>query len=200
MPFEKSNPAWQFQQFSQRIGEWIEARWNRIQASPSSGDWPKFPSVSQSLWEGLFWLIVVGAVAWVLWKLTPIVERYWMQQQGDRLPVAPSAPVRSKSEWLQLAQRYQQQQNYSQACRALYIAVLHHLNDRGLLSIDQSRTNGEYLRFIQTLPRPHPYQVLLNAHDQVYYGDRPASAETFNQCQRAYQEITATPDQASSQH
>jgi len=70
--------------------------------------------------------------------------------------------------------------------------VLQQLDDRKILPGDRSRTDGEYLRFLQTQPNPRPYYVLFRTHERLCFGDVEISEAQFIDCEQAYRE-TETP-------
>lgn len=188
--FEKTSLDWQLQQFSQRLGEWFERLLDsRTPNRPNLG-LPEFP---EWLFRGLFWLMVIGTVAWASWQLYELLEpylaTYWRSGRGNPSIAISSQPERSLAEWVRQARTAQQQGDYRAACRALYMATLQQLSDRGMISQELSRTDGEYLNLMQTQNLPRPYQVLIRTHERLCFDRVPASLEVYNRCWQAYQEI-----------
>lgn len=187
--FEKPSLSWQLQQLSQQVGEWLEGLLPRNASAPTA-DILQLP---EWLLEGLFWLMVIAAIVWAGWQLYrllgPYLAEFWqVEQVDDRTGVAPS-PQHTVAEWLQQARLAQQQGDYQTACRALYMASLQQLNDRGILVQQLSRTDGEYLDFLQLQNLPRPYQVLIQTHERLWFDQVTASADTYERCWQAYQEI-----------
>jgi hypothetical protein len=195
--FEQSSPDWQIQQIQQRVGEQLDRFWQWIerllmghQGTPAEGwelpDW---------LLKGLFWLIVPGLVAWLLWQLYKLLSPYLnpalrtnkKQRLNQSLVQAKELTI---AEWLQRSRQSQQQGDYGAACRSLYMAALQHLNDRDLVRQEPSRTDGEYLSLVQILEQSQPYQILIHAHEQLCFSRAAASVELFDRCWQAYQEIS----------
>jgi Domain of unknown function (DUF4129) len=189
--FEKSNPGWDLRLWQQRTGEWFE----RLRANwqPSPPDLPdrsvKPPEILPQVWTVIFWLLVIALVTVILWNLYPIVQRVLAAPRPDRPTVEPPIPDRSQMEWLQQARHAQSQGDYTQACRALYLAMVKKLQDQSRLTRDPSLTNGEYRAILNTQARPQPYRTLINAHDESIYTDRPLTQERYAECDRAYREI-----------
>lgn len=189
--FETTNLDWQIQLLRQRVGEWIELQFSRIQG-PSL---PRESPVPPWVLETLFWVTVAGFLIWAGLQVYRILSPYWAhllsQRQSQRTAsrVATAPPPLTVEEWWQQAQRLRQQGKDQEACRALYLGMLQVLNDRNLVPLQASRTDGEYLQFIQQLPAPQPYQILLAIHEQLYFGNLAVSVDLFERCQRAYQEI-----------
>ena len=69
------------------------------------------------------------------------------------------------------------------------MAMLEQLHDKDYVPRKLSRTDGAYQECVQRLAKPDPYQLLLQVHEQLYFGSAEISSETFNRCQQAYQTI-----------
>ena len=188
--FDKNGLGWQLQQLGQRVGEWIEAQFSRNSPNlPQPPNW-LFPI---GVLEVMFWAIVLSATLLLGWQLVRLLAPYWMrsQTQGARQPrkAASKEEERSVAGWIRQMQEFQRQGNYREACRALYMAMLQRLNDTKLVPHQSSRTDGEYWQVVQPLPQSQAYQTLIRTHEQLCFGDGVVSADVFNRCQRAYQEI-----------
>lgn len=187
--FRENGLGWQLHQAQQRIGEWFEAQF----ALPATPDMPT-PDWQTPLWllRGFMVLLVAGFMGWLLWQLYRVTLPYWqawMRERSPRLP-GPSAeiPVYSVNEWVERSRLARQSGNYRDACRGLYMAMLQHLNERGMVSLEDSRTDGEYRRLLPQ-GNPQPYQLLLNIHERLCFSSLPISVEDCDRCWLAYQEI-----------
>lgn len=188
--FDKNSLGWQLQQLGQRVGEWIEARFfKNVPNLPQTPNW-SFPT---GVLEVMFWAIVLSATLWLGWQLVRLLAPYWTRspsQDARQLRKAASKEEeRSVAGWIRQMQEFQRQGNYREACRALYMAMLQRLNDTKLVPHQSSRTDGEYWQVVQPLPQSQAYQTLIRTHEQLCFGDGVISADLFNRCQRAYQEI-----------
>jgi Domain of unknown function (DUF4129) len=194
-PFEKTNIPWQIKQLGQRLGEWAELKLREIRFPNFNGpDWRWLDfAIAPRVWEVLFWLIVITFITWLVIKLYPLLQPFWVtwQAEGETATRRPAQPVRDRpvAVWLQQAQKLQQQGNYPEACRALYLAMLQHLNDAKIAPHEPSRTDGEYRHLVKELSYPRAYGTLLAAHEQLCFGGVELNSEDFNRCQRAYREI-----------
>lgn len=189
--FDENSLGWQLQQLGQRVGEWIEARF-----SQNAPNLPQTPNWSFPTWilEVMFWAIVLSAALWLGWQLIRLLVPYWWtrsQAQNARQlrQAALKEEARSVAGWIRQMQEFQRQGNYREACRALYMAMLQRLNDTKLVPHQSSRTDGEYWQIVQPLPQSQAYQTLIRTHERLCFGDGVVSADVFNRCQRAYQEI-----------
>ncbi|MBD1868728.1 DUF4129 domain-containing protein [Cyanobacteria bacterium FACHB-471] len=188
--FQKNSLGWQLQQAQQRVGEFIERLLfgNDLNRQPVL-DW----SLPDWLLEGLFWLLVIALVGWAGWQLYKLLNPYLYPAVRLGRSPAPSTDAQPQiltiSEWLGRSRTAQQQGDYREACRCLYMAMLQNLNDKELILQQLSRTDGEYLRLVQTLNPPQPYQTLIRTHEQLCFSDTAISSDTFERCWQAYQEI-----------
>ncbi|MGF1496956.1 MAG: DUF4129 domain-containing protein [Elainellaceae cyanobacterium] len=186
--FQSSSLDWQIQQLNRRFSEWIEFQLGRIQTPD------QFPDLAVATWpiRLMVGLIAAGLLTWVVWQIYLLTRPYFLELQlnrSGRTVPATSVPPLTATELWQRANQLQQQGNYRDACRMLYLAMIQQLSDRQLIAIDASRTDGEYLRLVQQFPTPQPYRVLIEVHQQLCFSDRPATAELFDCCRHAYREI-----------
>lgn len=185
--FEQTSLDWQMQQLQQQMGEWLE----RLFMATPDPDWQPPQQVS----AGVFWLLVGGLVGWGGWqayrRLLPALVLYWrsLQQGASRSVDAAEAADPSAAEWVQRSRLAQQQGNYREACRALYLAALQRLNDQALIPQEPSRTDGEYLRILQSFDHLQPYTVLIQTHERLCFSAAPISAEQFDRCWQAYRQL-----------
>ncbi|MCU0550117.1 MAG: DUF4129 domain-containing protein [Leptolyngbya sp. Prado105] len=198
--FQKSDMSWQIQQFLRQAGEWLELRFSGVRP-PDAPDLPNwgFPSW---WWEAGFWLVIAFVALWLVFQiycwLRPLFDPN-QSQFGKFLDRRSTQPEKehSISTWVKSAQEFQQQGNYREASRALYMAMLQRLNETKLIPTDKSRTDREYFRLVQLLPNSESYQMLLETHELLCFGNAPISAEMFERVQRAYGNIErATLDMA----
>lgn len=186
--FEKSSIEWQLRLVQQRVSEWLE----RLFAPVDRARLPNW-SLPEWLLQLLLWVIAGMLVGWVGWQLYTLLRPYLNtlapSQQGQAVNRSRADRPLTVAEWLRRSHTFAQQGDYREACRALYMAALQRLNDTEPIPHEASRTDGEYLQIIQTLPCPAPYQVLIRTHEQLCFDNADISANEFDRCQRAYQEI-----------
>ncbi|HBB33677.1 MAG TPA: hypothetical protein DDZ80_01075 [Cyanobacteria bacterium UBA8803] len=197
--YENNSLAWQLQQVQQRVGEWWELQVSRFLPSQ-----PDEPDLSWLSWlnspilaiiaKAVFWLLLAFLLSWTalqfLQRWQPYIKalRNPLSQLSDR-ETTTSVRELSVAGWLERSQKFQQQENYREACLCLYRAMLQRLHDRGVAPHQLSRTDGEYLELVQQLPQPRSYQVLLMTHQQLCFSNADASSSLLEQCQQAYREI-----------
>jgi hypothetical protein len=73
--------------------------------------------------------------------------------------------------------------------RNLYLSLLCELSDRGLIELDESATNHEYLERVASLGSvASPMRYLTDRFDYFWYGKFPSTEEEFSTCLARYQE------------
>jgi Domain of unknown function (DUF4129) len=187
--FDKNSADWWIQQQQQQVGESIESFFSGIQIGNLGGeDW----ALPDWFLQGFFWTVIGAIVLGIGWQLYQIFQPYldrYLKREKKRSAVSSPIPKLSAPEWLERSRQAQQQGNYREACRALYMAALQQLSDRNLIRQEASRTDGEYLSLVSRLD-PYPsYQVLIRTHERLCFSDAAITAETYDRCWQAYQEI-----------
>jgi Domain of unknown function (DUF4129) len=190
--YQKDSPGWQFERWQWQIGEWWEKLFSPARPEQDAAPSP-IPTVPEWFWRAGFWVIAIALGAWVLWQLYGLLNPYLggniFGPRGRAQKIAPAAKPVAISEWLQRSRQYAQNGNYGEACRTLYFAMIQKLDETGKLPNQLSRTDGEYLRTLQTFANPQPYRQLIGTHEQLCFGDAQLSQEIYDRCDRAYREI-----------
>lgn len=186
--FQEHSIPWEIQKFSQRVGEGFEGLWGGGPDIPTPNAPPEWIS------RLLFWIILTGMVIivgrWLYLLLRPYVRPFLDSLFPTQLQASESVvPSMTISEWLTRSRQAQQQGQYGEACQALYMAVLHHLDQQNLITLDPSRTDGEYLSLTRHIDRPKPYQFIIRTHERLHFGQAQISAEECDRCWQAYNEL-----------
>lgn len=191
--FDKTSFGWQIQQIQQRIGEWLEVKFSPAlsKAIHSLG----FPDWVGDILVNIGWAIFAFVMAWlglqVYRQLRPYVESliFPIRDRQKSTLTEDKSPAYTVAEWLQQAQKLRSQRNYSEACRALYMALLQRLSDVELIPAQASRTDREYLKLVAKIPSCQSCKLLIATHEQIWFSDTLISSETFERCQQAYQDV-----------
>ncbi len=193
--FQDDSLGWRIGQASQWLGEAWEWLFRNVDAERSP-----FPSeLPEWLTQLVFWLVVAALATWGLTQLARWLPDWlsWGKRDGAVL-LADRPEHASLSTWLARSRRAQQQGNYAEACRALYMAGLQHLNDGELIPQQASRTDGEYLALLQAARVRSPqaqqaYAILIATHERLHYSPTDASLEMLQACQQAFRTIEESP-------
>ena len=195
--FEKNSFDWQLRQLQQQFMEWLE----RLFATPSGASNDPGFQLPDWVLRGLFWLILIGIASFLGWQLYRLLRPYladrFLQLGRRQRDSQPQPEQLSLADWLERSRTAQQQGNYREACRSLYMAALQQLSDRRLIDQEASRTDGEYLRLLPTLDRAQPYQVLIQTHERLCFSQADISVEQFDRCWQAFQQLSPPSSQES---
>lgn len=193
--FRQTGPGWVLGRASRNLGEWLQL--TLFGNDQPLDDYLPNWQIPEWVYEVIFWAVAVILISWASWQLYRLLTPYMAgllgtQREFVSVGQVEDAPQTSVEEWVARSRRAQQAGDYREACRALYMAALQRLNDINLIRQQSSRTDGEYLSLLQSLPRSQAYALLVQTHEQLYFGDRPVTAERYQQCQQAFQEISAS--------
>lgn len=198
--YAKTNGFWELQNLIRNGWEWLELQFQQFRV-----DLPSLPDWQAPAWlEGVvLWLILVlGGTILVLcgeqvarWGLRSL--RQWRRYQANQEARPLQAqPQRTLAEWLAIAQEYQHQGNFKEACRALYMALLQRLQDTQLIRFHLGWTDQEYAAQIQGLaganpshPGQQPYETLLYTHERLCFSQSEILEQDYLACYQAYEQI-----------
>lgn len=189
---QKSNLAWRLRHLGKNLSEWIQLQLSR--GEPDSQEPP--PTFEFPEWIGrlLFWVVIAVGIVWLAWLILQIADRYLTHRRGKspRQPIVQTVSQPKEhavADWLRQAKQFEQQSNWGEACRALYLAALQLLHDRDWIPHQLSRTDGEYLQAIRKLKQSRPLQLLIRTHERSHFGAAPLTVENLRHCRQAYEEL-----------
>ncbi|MBE9031782.1 DUF4129 domain-containing protein [filamentous cyanobacterium LEGE 11480] len=192
--FQESNLGWQFRQTQQRFAEWLE--WVLNQPRQGTPRNPNDPWALRWLAPYLTWIfgiLLLGLLGFILVRaLSNWRVRRLEGKLAQNINAPPSELAVSLNEWLQRAQQFQQQGNFTQAGRSLYFAMLQNLHDREIIPEKRSRTDQEYDELLQQLSQEfvqaEAFSQLLQTHERIEFAGGQLSAQDYDRCQQAYGE------------
>ncbi|MGK7933819.1 MAG: DUF4129 domain-containing protein [Microcystaceae cyanobacterium] len=190
--YDQDTWGWKLQKWIQQSQEWWE-----LQVRDLFNQSPKLPqitppnlSILELILQGLLIIIAIFLIFWGILRIVRLVRDYYSSQPKAKRQKQSAEPELKTEEWLKRSQQFQQQEDYYQACRCLYLAMLQYLDDQHLLIMEKSRTDEEYSYLIfSNLPHPSPYETLLQIHQKLCFSSVKATVGDYNQCQQAYREI-----------
>ena len=195
-----------------RVLRWIGEHWDRF------WKWLRdlFPSMGGIAAGGggkvLLWIFIVLFVVLGAWLLAKLIRSY-LDYRAGRQPQAlrPNAAydiddpamegVTDPDVWLQQAQRYAADGDYRRAFRAVFLAVLMHLDRAGAIEYDRARTNGDYLRTLRSKGLGPLYEVirpLAAEFDSRWYGSRTTGENDYRRCREMYDRVRQLSAAAAS--
>jgi hypothetical protein len=200
-PIERAN--WQIKSLRRQAAEGFELQIQRLLnwLQGSNSPTQDAPAWLESL---LIWLLRGAAVAisfiLLYWGMKAIMSLLNRRKQPSSTSIQQtSIKTQTLQDWLAQAAVAQAQQDYAAACRALYMALLIHLEETEWLPQNPALTDQEYLHRLDSLwvlyPQaaelPQAWSQLFQTHELICYGARTASLESFQHCQQAYQRLTS---------
>ncbi|MBD2390663.1 DUF4129 domain-containing protein [Aphanizomenon flos-aquae NRERC-008] len=194
--FEKTNWVWEFSLFQQKVGEWVEYQFSQFQTilPELPSEWSISPWVGKLL-EILFWSGLGSFLLWIGWRLWQEFNPYiyaWLNTISNYSSSRKNVDSREISIALLLkqSQEFNRQDNYTEACRCIYLAMLQQLHEQAIALEKPSRTNGEYLHLLKSsVTLIQPYQILITTHEKLCFSNYKILAENYQQCWQAYQQI-----------
>lgn len=156
-------------------------------------------------------LIILGALAlaMVIWflagPLKALTARLRRRKEGDPAGAAATdlavtaeeaalVAARAFDKLMDLARLRAQDGDFRSAFRLVYLAALVALDSEGLVKLNRSQTNWEYVRAIRDASRSDLYEILLpvtREFDRIWYGSQPAARADFERIEQSYNAIRA---------
>ena len=139
-------------------------------------------------------VMVVGAVLFIASRnnrprpaRAPLVAAKTMQQTTERHE--PQPHERPPAELWREADEQARGEQYLQAVRSLYLAVLSMLHRQQLLRFEPTRTNGEYLQQVRLAPQAPAelhaaFGEFTALFERKWYGDRACDAMEYGVCRK----------------
>ena len=175
------------------LGEWIEEmmrelfRRRMIAPGGDKTDWKWMEGLSSTASIAL----VVGVLALLVWLSILLYRRYRGREEtlsaddsgGQAIDLESEEIVATQlheDEWLKLAREQIEKGEERLAIRALYLATLAHLGERGLLKIARFKSNRDYRRELELRARSlaelrRAFEANTALYERTWYGlHRPA--------------------------
>lgn len=152
---------------------------------------------------GLAGVMVTILAGMMLWKARRSV-RVAVSEAGAASTLTPdlndeslSPEMRAEQEWLRAAEEMFARGQHRLAIRALHLAGLRHLGERGWVTLQPAKTGQEYARELNRKLRDAPdatanYARGLRAYEEVWYGFADPSAEVFERVRTDWNTLRTT--------
>jgi hypothetical protein len=189
---------WTTQTQFRKVWEGLECQLTHCAESSHTNSGPP-----QWIWLLLFWFlkilaaIVLSVVAFLLVRQIWLWLRLWLKRTSRTRAVSWVEPVRSRLDWLAIAQEAQSRQDYHRAFEALYKALLVQLHEAGVLRQDAARTDREYILGLDQLwslgDKPlhlrDDWVTLFRTHESLCFGGDVLQQRHFDKCRAAYDSL-----------
>ncbi|MCB1061695.1 MAG: DUF4129 domain-containing protein [Verrucomicrobiae bacterium] len=156
--------------------------------------------------QGLFIALLVGLLIWVGYLLVNHSRRERLMPIDD---IGPAGPIDLESdqivatqlpedEWMRLAREQIAKGEHRLAVRALFLASLAHLGDRGLLRVARFKSNRDYTRELSLKARTLPelqsaFGENVGLFERVWYGLHEIGRDAIDRFTANYERITVKP-------
>lgn len=138
-------------------------------------------------------LIITGVLCLILIAFFAYkrVNRLKLQSRTDFKGAEATEEELDSAGWRKRAEELKERQNWSKACRAIYLSVLYLLDERNVLNYAPTRSNYEYWYALsQHKALRKPFRELADLIDLIWFGEYRAGNEDFETCLRLAERIT----------
>lgn len=179
-----------------RFGRWLSRLMRRFHG-PSAPNVAVNPLVPQII----LWAIGILAGGILLAYLISAISRHMSNKAAVLAPESSLAmtaqeaslvATRDYDRLLALARNHAESQDYRAALRLVYLASLVVLDAQGIVRLNRSKTNWEYLSIVRSSGLENLYVELLpmtRSFDRIWYGVQPAQAADYESALKGHQEI-----------
>ena len=187
---------------------WVQEQWNKISKwFQDTWDWitKQFGKTGQSFGSLAQVLVYVVMAALVIALVMFLVGQFYQYRSGERRALKRTVfDGREEDEdsfsqdpdaWVGVAKTQEENGDFRKAYRAIFIAILLHLDLSGMIKFEKSSTNGDYLRQLRNASRTSLVSILqplVIEFDRRWYGGRETN-------RAEYQEILATLEKVKEQ-
>lgn len=181
------------------IWEWAKALWKRVFGMDRDGPAAADGSGGITHWVGdamelialvmfVVLALAVGLFAFRQWRAlrqeAAELLASDLPQQVEVEDESTEATALPEEAWRQMADEFYAKGDYRLAMRALFLSLLSALSDRELITVRRYKSNAAYIRELASrLQRGHGAVTAFRegtlAYECVWYGEHPASAESF---------------------
>lgn len=160
--------------------------------APKPGE--REPDFRSGWWVQLgLWIVLTLLLSWAAVWFMRRARRPPGDEDGVRVILGePVGPDVDADALLAQARAAADAGDWRQAVRKVYIALLHDLDKRAIVSLNPAWTNREYLNAVRAQGRLYPaMRELTDRFDVLWYGRHPGDRETYEQCLSRYYEAQA---------
>ena len=175
-----------------QLSQWLKSDPNAQNAQPWGWVLPVL------LWTlRVLGLILLAVVIFLLMRQGWQWLKSWLDRTSGDPQVELREPVRSRLDWLAIAQEAQSRQDYHRAFEALYRALLVQLHESDVLRQDTARTDREYIKGLDQIwsltDKPlylrDDWVTLFSTHESLCFGGRVLQQRHFDECLAAYESL-----------
>jgi hypothetical protein len=143
----------------------------------------------------LFWLLLSICVGLLVFLAVVVVRKtvtmFYNPGSAAQWAAARQRALRS-AEFAAEADRRAAAGDYTEAIRCLFLSLVYRYDESGRVNFREAFTNHEYLGLFDGRPAvQNDLRLFVDALDEHWYGQRPASAAEYQRCRAAYEGLGA---------
>jgi len=133
-------------------------------------------------------LVVAAGVAAAVMVLLLVASRMRVIRNQRQLAlgsiVVGESPLDSQG-WLALGEELAGNASYKEACRAVYMSILHLLDERNIVAFSATKTNYEYFYALKRTGHiAGAFRNLVDCVEYIWFGDKPATKDDYQECRQ----------------
>ncbi len=141
----------------------------------------------------LFWVLLIGCVvllALLVGHITWTIRRVWFTGGAGREEGAQEQRQRLSLWYQEEAQRQATAEDFTEAIRCLFLALVYRFDESGRVNFQQAYTNREYLDLCADRPEVQQgLRVFVDILDDHWYGQRPSARTQYENCRTLYDRL-----------
>ena len=205
------------ERIARRIGKAVEELLDKIFDTDRSTERKKNTTLSAAAVSMVAKILMVALVGVLLIWLIMILAKRAGGSRPDNLDASVAGgPIDLESEnivasqlpedeWMRLAREQIQKGENRLAVRALFLASLAHLGERGLIRVARFKSNRDYTRELDLKAHSHPelrtaFDENVGLFERAWYGLHQIGAEAIDHFIRNYEHITRAPSAPGQTH
>jgi hypothetical protein len=174
-----------------KFKRWLDLQWSKFM------EW-----LFSDITEGNFWnylavvlkiLLILGLlvlVAWLFNKYYITTRKTPPANQAD-INLSEDEQLLQKKDLSSLINDAERQGNFRLATRYLFLNLLKHLKEKGLIDYQFEKTNADYKSEIKTNPLSLDFEYASRFYEYVWYGDFTLEVEDFKTAKTRFENVIA---------
>jgi hypothetical protein len=177
------------QEFIARSLRWLSDLLSSLHIlTPAVSDTRLVANIMQAILLGTG-ILCIGLLLFVVWKR---MRQLQAQSKLAKSQVAFSTQSLDSSGWKEQAERFAALHEWKEACRSLYLAVLHLLDEQKVLEFVPTRTNYEYWYALShQKPIQKEFHKLFDRVEMVWFGKHKATNDDYKDCMNTVTDLYA---------
>lgn len=159
----------------------------------------KTPLFSESFFKILLYILLFGAILFIIYYVIKNRDNYKKDTGGDVLIKDINPAKISKSELELLLEKYMAEENYRECIRIYFTFILKEIIKNGWIKWRKEKTNFDYILEMKSKPNASRFEECVRIYDLVWYGEYEITKEIFESLQPtllSYYQSLQNPNQS----